>query len=120
MAERYIERYTPASGTELAAELLLTGLLLQVNAMLHPHGLALGITVDGNGKVLSLDLHEDADQHGIWFDEAAVIDLHRRLDRAGLIRRRRAVAGRDDTEARGQASPYRDALHGTVRAEHDR
>lgn len=114
MPERYIERYKPAAGTDLAQELVLTGLLLQVNAMLHPHGLALGVTVDGNGTVLSLDLHEDADHLGIWFDEAAILELRRRLDRAGLIRRRRVVAGSDDTEPRGQASPYRD-----IRADRD-
>lgn len=108
MSELYIERYRPVTGGELADELVETGLLLQVNAALNPHGLALGVTRDTDGRVISLDLHEDSDPLGVWLDESTVSAFRRALDQMGLVRRRRRVAGRDESEPRGQASPYRD------------
>lgn len=46
-----------------------TGLLLQINsAVLHPHGLAMGVEVE-EGKVTGLNLHRTDDPEGLWFDE---------------------------------------------------
>jgi hypothetical protein len=88
----WVKESYPASGRAvLATEMHDTGLLYLVNtAVLHPHGLALGVEVD-EGRVTGLTLHESSDPDGIWFDEDTTVKGRRKLAAAELLRPRRSL-----------------------------
>lgn len=83
------ERYTlaPDQGdvADIAQVLYDSGLLLLVNTgVLHPHGLALGVTAE-NGKVTGLNLHRTSDPAGVWFDEATTERARQKLVTSGIV-----------------------------------
>lgn len=82
--EEYV--LVPDEGEASIAQVLYDkGLLLAVNsAILHPHGLALGVTVD-EGKVKGLSLHRTNDPQGLWFDEETTVHAREKLQAAGLL-----------------------------------
>lgn len=82
------ERYAPVgNGTELATVVHQTGLLYMVNAaVLHPHGLALGVNVnESTGQVAGLNLHRTSDPQGIWFDEELTVMAREKMQAAGIL-----------------------------------
>lgn len=85
------ELYPAQEKAALAQELFDSGLLTLANAVLHPHGLALGAIVE-DGIVGGLSLHESSDPQGIWFDEETTVVGRRKLIAAGLLRVRRVIA----------------------------
>jgi hypothetical protein len=79
------ETYSANDATELAQVLLDTGLLFAVNAaVLHHHGLALGVTAE-RGRVTGLSVHRTSDPDGIWFDEASVVQARQKMRAAGIL-----------------------------------
>jgi hypothetical protein len=82
------ETYRATGRTELAQVLFDAGLLFAVNAaVLHPHGLALGVSVDedAGGRVTGLSLHRTSDPDGLWFDEATVVVGRQKMRAAGIL-----------------------------------
>lgn len=60
------------------------GLIAEINqAVLHRHGLAIGVTAD-DGKVKGINLHRTDDPTGVWFDEETVQKLREKQMAFGL------------------------------------
>lgn len=108
------EKYIPADpqSTELAQLAWDTGLVYQVNcAVLHPQGLALGVSVtdDTPRRVYGLNLHRTSDPEGVWFDESLTSTGRRKLLRAGLLLRKpqRQSNVRDDLDTQDDDDVWR-------------
>jgi hypothetical protein len=81
------EAYGPKASTELLQLLYDSGLMYQVNcAVLHPQGLALGVSVeDDTGRVTGLNLYRTSDPEGVWYDEELTKVGRQKLLRFGLL-----------------------------------
>lgn len=80
------EHYPRGDTAELAQRTWESGLIFLVNAaVLHHHGLALGVNVSEEGQVLGLTLHATDDPDGITFDEQSTVEGRAKLRAAGLL-----------------------------------
>jgi hypothetical protein len=78
------ELHDRRGGTRLAEQVWKSGLLYLVNAaVLHHHGLALGVQQEGD-QIVGLVLYETDDPDGFTFDERATEQGRRKLREAGL------------------------------------
>jgi hypothetical protein len=87
------ELYPADAGAKLAQELYDTGLLFQLNHVLSPHALMLGVSMASltDQVVDGLSLHECSERYGRAYRPESVIDQRQRLYRAGLLRTNRIL-----------------------------